>query len=104
MTISDQMTVHVWGAAGEEEDKDVCHFHSSPTFVLPKGVLKVSCLKGESHLIPVLLTPSVPGRVFIFILLNICRFYTALETHVGIRIVQTLAINLLTSIDQSRCE
>ena len=45
-----------------------------------------------------LLAPSVVERVFIFIL-PIYRFYTASETHVGIRMVQTLAINLLTSID-----
>ena len=44
------------------------------------------------------LTPSVLGRVFIFILLIIWRFYTASETHVGIEMVQTRAINLLTSI------
>ena len=28
-----------------------------------------------------LLTPSVLGRIFTFILLNICQFYTASETH-----------------------
>ena len=44
---------------------------------------------------------SVLRRIFICILFMICRFYTALETHVGIRIVQTLAINLLTSTDPS---
>ena len=46
-----------------------------------------------------LLTPSVLGRTFIFTLTFICRFYTASETPVGIEIVQTLVINLLTSID-----
>ena len=45
------------------------------------------------------LTPSVLGHIFIFILFIVCRFYTASETHVGIEIVQTLAINLVTSID-----
>ena len=46
-----------------------------------------------------LLTPSLLGRIFILILLIIWRFYTASETHVGIKIVQTPVINLLTSID-----
>ena len=46
------------------------------------------------------LNPSVLGHV-IFILLNTCQFCTASETHVGIEVVQTLAINLLTSIDPS---
>ena len=32
------------------------------------------------------LTPSVPGRIFIFILLTIAWFYTASETHVGMKI------------------
>ena len=44
-------------------------------------------------------TSSELGRVFIFILLIICQFYTASETRVIIKIVQTLAINPLTSID-----
>ena len=35
------------------------------------------------------------------ILLIICHFYKASETHVGIEIVQTLAFNPLTSIDPS---
>ena len=48
-----------------------------------------------------MLNPSVLGRVFIFILLIICQFYTASEIHVGIKIGQTLGINLLTSIDPS---
>ena len=47
------------------------------------------------------LTPSVLGCIFIFILFIICLFYTALETYVRIRIVQTLAINILISIDPS---
>ncbi|MPC66509.1 hypothetical protein E2C01_060657 [Portunus trituberculatus] len=47
------------------------------------------------------LISSVPGHVFIFILVTIWRFYTASETYVGIEIVKTLAINLLTSIDPS---
>ena len=47
------------------------------------------------------LTPSVLRHIFIFTLLIICRFYTAPETHVGIDIVQTLAIYLLASIDPS---
>ena len=45
-------------------------------------------------------TRFVLGRIFVFILL-ICHFSTASETRVGIEIVQTLAINLLTSIDPS---
>ena len=46
---------------------------------------------------------SVLGRILTFILLitRICRFYTSLENHMGIEIVQTLAIHLLTSIDHS---
>ena len=52
-----------------------------------------------NHKAIALFIPSVLGRIFIFILLIFCRFSTALETHVGIEIVQTLAINLLTSID-----
>ncbi|MPC30682.1 hypothetical protein E2C01_023950 [Portunus trituberculatus] len=48
-----------------------------------------------------ILTPSVPGRVFIFILLNIWRFYTASETYAGIKIVKTVAMNFLTSTDPS---
>ena len=50
---------------------------------------------------PVPFVPSVLGLIFTFILLIVCRFYTALETHVGIKIVQILAINLLNSIDLS---
>ena len=49
-------------------------------------------------------TPSVLGCIFIFILLIICQFYTVSETHVRIEIVQTLAINFLTSIDPSKCQ
>ena len=45
------------------------------------------------------LTPSALGRFYLSILLVICRFYTLSETHVGIKIVHTTAINLLTSID-----
>ena len=41
----------------------------------------------------------VQRRIFIFILLIICRLYTASEAHVGIKIVQTLGINFLISID-----
>ena len=44
---------------------------------------------------------SVLRHIFIFILLIVCRFDTASETHVWVEIVQTLAINLLTSIDPS---
>ena len=47
------------------------------------------------------LTPLVLGHIFIYILLFIWRFYIPSQTHVGIRIVQTLAINHLTSIDPS---
>ena len=44
------------------------------------------------------LTPSVLERISIFILLIIYRLYTVSEAHVWIKIVQTLAISLLTSI------
>ena len=50
------------------------------------------------------LTPSLLGRVFLYILLTICQFYTVSDTRVGIKIVQTPAINLLTSIDPSECQ
>ncbi|MPC71406.1 hypothetical protein E2C01_065684 [Portunus trituberculatus] len=43
----------------------------------------------------------VPERFSIFILVTIWRFYTASETHVGIKIVKTVAIHLLTSIGPS---
>ena len=46
-----------------------------------------------------ILTPSVLGHVFIFILLIICRFHTGSEIHVGIEIVQSLANYLLTFIE-----
>ena len=46
-------------------------------------------------------TLLVLGRFFIFILFVIYRFYTTSEIRVGIKIVQTLSINLLTSIDSS---
>ena len=49
------------------------------------------------------LTRLVVGPVFMFILLIIYRFSTASEIHVVIKIVQTLAINLLTSIGTSQC-
>ena len=45
------------------------------------------------------LIPLVLGRLFIFILFIICLFHIASDTQVGIKIVQTLAINLLTFID-----
>ena len=51
---------------------------------------------------PLLLKPSVVGSVFVFALLIICRFHTASEIRVGIKTVQTLAINLLTAINLSR--
>ena len=44
------------------------------------------------------LIPSVLEHIFIFIPFIYCRFCTVSETQVGIKIVQTLAINLLTSI------
>ena len=47
------------------------------------------------------LIPSVLEHIFIFILFIYCRFCTVSETQVGIKIVQTLVINLLTSIDPS---
>ena len=50
------------------------------------------------------LTSSVLGRILISILPIICLFYTASETHVGIKAVQTLAINHLTSIDPSQSQ
>ena len=46
-----------------------------------------------------ILIPFSTGALFdIFV---ICRFYTASETHVGIKIVKTLAINLLIFIGTS---
>ena len=42
--------------------------------------------------------PSVVGCIFMFILLIICLFHIASETRVVIEIVQTLVIDLLTSI------
>ena len=47
------------------------------------------------------LAPSVRRHVFLFILVTIGKFYTASETHVGMKTVQTLAINLLTAIHLS---
>ena len=41
-----------------------------------------------------ILTPSVQRHIYIFILL-IHQFYTASETHVAIKILQTLTINLV---------
>ena len=55
--------------------------------------------EGHSHVLYLKGKDSVLGRIFIFTLTFICRFYTASETPVGIEIVQTLVINLLTSID-----
>ena len=57
--------------------------------------------KSVFHGCSVKLTLSVLGRIFIFILLTIYRFSTASKTHVGIEIVQTLVISLLTSIDHT---
>ena len=48
-----------------------------------------------------LVAPSLLGRFFVFIQFIISRFYTASGTQVGITIVQTLAINLLTCTDPS---
>ena len=47
-----------------------------------------------------LLSSSVLGHIFHIYSIFI-RFYASSETHVRIRIVQTLAINLLTSNDPS---
>ena len=64
--------------------------------------VSVSCIVPSALSTHAFLTPSVLGHIFIFILAIICRFHTAPETHVGIKIVQTLrVINLLTSIDTS---
>ena len=49
------------------------------------------------------LTPSVLRRIFTFILLIICHFFTASKTYVRIEIVQILFVNLLTSIDPLQC-
>ena len=67
---------------------------------LPEGVQMPPCvgLGGEKTLA----APSVLRRIFfIFILLIICRFYTASEIHVGITIVQTLTIDTLTFLIKS---
>ena len=45
------------------------------------------------------INPFSTGTHFVFILFITSRFYTASETHIYIKILQTLAINLLTSID-----
>ena len=70
------------------------------------GGNKLCCIAGipvcHVMLIVHFLTPSVLRRVFlIFILRIIWRFSTGSETRVGIKIVQTRAINLLTLIDSS---
>ena len=57
------------------------------------GLSKYHCL--------LCLTGSVLGRIFISNLLIICRFSTDSETHVGIKTLQALAINLLTFINPS---
>ena len=69
-------------------------------FFLPQLFMNVKKYVFSSLINLWFLISSVLECVFIFILL-ICRFYTGLETYVGIKIVQTLAINLLTSIDPS---
>lgn len=53
VTVGIHLQVHVGSAAGEEEeedeeDKDVCNFVRHAVFVLPKGVLMVSCLADKT--------------------------------------------------------
>ena len=55
--------------------------------------------KGKKSSVVEVLRALVLRHVFIFILLIIYRFSTALKIHVGIKTVPTLVINLLTSID-----
>ena len=64
-----------------------------------KVTLHNSLIHSILHSFKTHLTPSVLGCFFIFILLIICC--TASEIHVGIKIGQILAINLLTSIHPS---
>ena len=58
---------------------------------------RVVVISGSISIFTVL-THSVLGRVFISILLIICCFYTASETHVVMKTAQTMATNLLFSI------
>ena len=58
-------------------------------------------LSGYGSVDSVLLTPSVLGCIFLFVLLLISRFSTASVTSVGIEIVQTVAINHRTSVNPS---
>ena len=44
---------------------------------------------------------SVLGRVFVSVLLVICWFYILSDTHVGIEVVKTPAINFPTFVDSS---
>ena len=53
------------------------------------------CPAWSSTDVGIRLTFSVLGRIFILILLIISRFATASETHVGIKMVKNVAINLL---------
>ena len=57
--------------------------------------------KNKTLLVYVNLIPSLLGCIFIRIPLVIFRFYTTSESFVEIKIVQTLAINLLISISPS---
>ena len=50
------------------------------------------------------LTLSVLGRIFVFIRLIICQFYTTSETNVGTEMIQTLVISVFKSIDPSQCQ
>ena len=56
-------------------------------------------MKDRGNVFFVILTPSVLGRIFVFILLVICRFYLQ-KLMCGIEIAQTRAIKLLTYIDR----
>ena len=74
-------------------------FSTNPFHCCDISLSSVTCYNGG---LSVILTPSVLGCIFIFILLIVCWFLTASETHVEIKVVQTQTINLLTSIDPSQ--
>ena len=75
--------------------------NTSHTYILIAFFLLLSFIDSVTSLFSVKFTPSVLGLVFVFILLIIRQFYTSSQTHMGIKIVQTLAINLVTSINPS---
>ena len=67
-------------------------------YVLFSYITVCKCVSDGVMNVKFLLTPSVLGRVFI-LFCSFVDFCTALGTPVGIKIVKTLVINLLTFID-----